>query len=271
MENAKMADAKLFDTKQLVMLLKKADKAEFPFAFGQGASPEKSVLLLHRKLNGKKLFMEIKNAKKDIKKGTFGIAKTDGKTLELKLDKELPGAKNHIKKYLKAIPDIKQNKLVILDSSGKELADEEAPAAAKGQAKDPAATNMKKQVDGIRKAVRGWDAITDAANKELDKLKKAIAALKNPVATAVAKGLDQIMDRLDRMDDEAEAALKAADSGDAKAFENARKKLLAKIDKLRNYVNTDELVRDADENPVTKIKLRDTLNSSLKELTTAMG
>jgi len=266
-----MANSKLFDPKELAFLLKKASNEPLSFAFGLGASPEQSVLVLHRKFAGKKLLKEIRNENKDIAKGTFGQASTDGKVLELRLEKDLPGAKAHVKKYL-AKAGVKQKKLRLLDVDGNEIIEDgdEAEARNGDDAAHQAGEALKGQIAKIRKAVQVWDRTTDVAAAELQKLQKAIRGLKSPLADAVARGLDQALARLDRMDDEAEAALAAAESGDEKAFEKARRDLLAKIDRLTQFVSGDEMLRDADENPITKTKIRATLSASLSQLAKSM-
>lgn len=253
-----MAADKLFDTSHLVKSLKKAEQKEFNFAFGQGPTPEESVLVVHHKMTGKKLFEALKQEKKGvIKKGTFGVATTEGKVLKLRLDKKYDGAQTTIKKFLLAAKDLKQNKLELQEAG---------TASGGGDKPDPAEEKMSVHVEAIRKAVTLWDKTTDVATAELGKLLKALAGLKNPLADKVATGLEQALTRLDRMDDEAEAALAAAESGDPKAFNAARKQLLTKIKTLTQFVSSDEMLKDADENPITKTKIRDTLNAALQKL-----
>ncbi len=252
-----MATEQLFDTKHLVKSLKKAEQKEFNFAFMQGPTPEDCVLVVHHKMKGKKLLETVKSQKKELKKGTYGVATTSGKVLKLKLEKKLGGAEKTIKEFLRAAKDLKQNKLELQEADG---------AGSDNGKEDAAAEQMNVHVEAIRKAVTLWDKTTDVATAELGKLLKALKGLKNPLADKVATGLEQALTRLDRMDDEAEAALAAAESGDPKAFNTARKQLLTKIKNLTQFVNSDEMLKDADENPITKTKIRDTLNAALQKL-----
>ena len=125
---------------------------------------------------------------------------------------------------------------------------------------------LRKQASGIRKGVDVWNKTTVAATKELRKLQKAILDLKDPRSAPVIKGLESILKRLDTVDEEAEAAASAAEAGDGVAFDKARDVLVAKLRNIQSYVETDELIKDADSNPLVDIKLSETLGASIKAI-----
>ena len=125
---------------------------------------------------------------------------------------------------------------------------------------------LRKQASGIRKGVAVWNKTTVAATKELRKLQKAILDLKDPRSAPVIKGLESILKRLDTVDEEAEAAASAAEAGDAAGFDKARDVLVAKLRNIQSYVETDELIKDADSNPLVDIKLSETLGASIKAI-----
>ena len=118
----------------------------------------------------------------------------------------------------------------------------------------------------IDKAVKVWNKTEEIATKELRKLQKAIVDLKDPRGNAVVKGLETILTKLDKVDDEAKEAADAAKRGDSKGFETARDDFRRKMDNILKYVEKDELIRDADTNPAVKIQIRETITKSLNQL-----
>jgi hypothetical protein len=143
-----------------------------------------------------------------------------------------------------------------------------AGAASAGAASGP--VDLAERAKRIAKAVQVWSKTEAAATKELRKLQKALLALDDPRTRAVIQGLETILARIDRVDDEGRAVEAAAAQGDAAAFDKARADFLGKLDAIRAHVEQDELIRMADSNPLLEVKLRDTYAKSLARLIKAV-
>ncbi len=139
------------------------------------------------------------------------------------------------------------------------------PAAAH-EAMHDAVGDLAKQATRIAKAVEVWTKTEAAATKELRKLQKALLALGDPRTKPVIQGLESILTRIDRVDDEAKAVEAAAGSGDAGAFGKAREEFLGKLRGILSHVEGDELIRMADSNPVAEVKIGETFKKSLSQL-----
>ena len=122
----------------------------------------------------------------------------------------------------------------------------------------------------IEKAVQIWTKTEQVVTGELRKLQKAILAYGDPRGESVARGLEGILQKLDRVDDEAREAAEAAERGDPKGFEVARDDFLKKVQRILDYASTDELIKDADSNPAVSIKIGATLEKSLSALVKAV-
>jgi len=131
---------------------------------------------------------------------------------------------------------------------------------------DAAGNELEKRAGKIEQAVKVWNKTEEVATKELRKLQKAIHALDDPRANGVIKGLEGILTRLGKVDDEAREAAEAAKRGDQRGFDLARDDFMRKVDGILAYVEQDELIRNADENPAVKVKIRETLSKSLTQL-----
>jgi hypothetical protein len=169
-------------------------------------------------------------------------------------------------------------KIAGVDGEGADEAadgDASAPAAA-GAASAGAAGAAAPQVDlaeratRIAKAVQVWSKTEAAATKELRKLQKALLALDDPRTRPVIQGLESILARIDKVDDEGRAVEAAAAKGDVTAFERARTDFVGKLEAIRAHVEKDELIRMADSNPLLEVKLRDTYAKSLAQLIKAV-
>lgn len=122
----------------------------------------------------------------------------------------------------------------------------------------------------IEQAVRFWQRAELGATAELRKLQRAIAALNLPAGKAVIRGLETIRSGLERLDDEAAEAAEAARRGDARAFVSARADFLAKVDRIRDHVERNELIRAADSNPEVPLGIRSLLTLALARLRKAV-
>ncbi len=157
------------------------------------------------------------------------------------------------------------------DDHDEDAEDGAAGAAGPDEEDAPGAEALRAKADTIHKAVQSWNQSTVAATTELRKLQDMVRALGDPRAAPVAQGLESILVRLDTVDDEAEAAATAARSGDEAAFDRARDALVAKLRNIASYVETDELIKEADANPLMDIRLSETLGTSMKDILQALA
>lgn len=149
----------------------------------------------------------------------------------------------------------------------------EEPSEAAGQraaASKAADGELALKAERIEKAVQVWRKTEQVATEQLRKLQQAILALDHEAAKPVIQGLETILTRLDRVDDEALAAANAARQNDAQGFAKARGDLMRKMEAILGYVEKDELIRDADQNPAVQVKIRETLSKSLNQLLKAV-
>lgn len=122
----------------------------------------------------------------------------------------------------------------------------------------------------IGKAVQIWNKTEEVATSNLRKLQKEILKLNDPRSAPVIKGLESILQKLDRVDDEAKEAAVAAQAGDPKAFKVARDDFVKKVDNILDYVSKDELIKDCDQNPAVKVDIEAILTKSLTALKQAV-
>lgn len=137
------------------------------------------------------------------------------------------------------------------------------------EASDEATPGLGRQAQRLQKATRLWNQTRDAATAELRKLQRAIQALGDPRGKAVIRTLESIVTRLASADDHAQAAVKAARAGDTEAFAQVRESFQRRMRKMLEYVETDPMMRDADENPSVPLNLRAILTKSLTQLVKA--
>lgn len=130
--------------------------------------------------------------------------------------------------------------------------------------------DLAEQAKKIETAVKVWNKTEEAATKELRKLQKAILDLDDPRSRPVIQGLESILTRLDKVDDEAKEAADAAAAGDHAGFVAARQDFMNKMNSILTYVNNDELIRDADNNPAVNIDIAGTITNSLNRLMAAV-
>ncbi len=148
-----------------------------------------------------------------------------------------------------------------------------APAGAAAEApsgKGGAGADLAKQASKIAKAVEIWSMTEAAATKELRKLQKALLALDDPRSKPVIQGLESILARIDKVDDEARAVQAAAGNGDEAAFGKARADFIGRLDGIRAHVEQDELIRLADSFPQLEVRIRETFTKSLTQLIKAI-
>ncbi len=138
--------------------------------------------------------------------------------------------------------------------------------APSGEAAQGDTRQLAQRAQKIQKAVQVWNKTEEIATNQLRKLQRAVLALNDPRSKPVIKGLESILTRLDKVDDEAEEAAQAAARGDQQGFEVARQDFVNKVDRILAYVQRDELIADADANPAVDIKIKDTLTKSLEQL-----
>ncbi len=152
-------------------------------------------------------------------------------------------------------------------AGGRAGAQAAAQAGAQAGAADGAAgQELARKARRIDQAVGVWRATEAAVTRQLRELQRAVLATGQPVARTVVGALEQIRQRLERIDDEAEAAAEAARSGDAAAFARAEEAFRRKLRTIRTQVESDELIADADANPKVQVRLRETLTRSLDRL-----
>lgn len=129
---------------------------------------------------------------------------------------------------------------------------------------------LKKAAQRIEKAVVFWDKTEQLVTRQLRQLQKAIQQTGDPRNKAVIRGLEEIRTKLEKIDDEARDCSEAAEKGDQRGFEVARKDFMQKANRILQRVRSDELIRMADANPIVSIRLKDTLESSLQRLMKAV-
>ena len=194
------------------------------------------------------------------------------------LNAEVAGLSKLVKAALLEQTGLRVNKLKCRGDDGDDQDDDEgaetpeagaAAAGADGDTLTPQALRAK--ADQVHRAALTWSQSISSATSELRKLQQMVLALGDPRAAPVAQGLDAIVRRLDTVDDEAEAAAAAARSGDAAGFDRARDTLVAKLHRIESYVQSDELIRDADANPLLDIRLTETLGASIREILQALA
>ena len=149
-------------------------------------------------------------------------------------------------------------------------ADDAAEAEAGSAVSDRTRGKLGQMAVRIEKAVVFWEQTQVLATRELRKLQRAIQATGDRRAKPVIRGLERILTRLDRIDDEAREASAAARAGDAQGFKVARADFRTKVNRILDYVENDRLIADADANPGVSINLRTTLSGSLNRLLKAV-
>ena len=132
------------------------------------------------------------------------------------------------------------------------------------------AQELQKQAAKIAQAVAIWNKTEEAAEKEVRGLQRALLAFDDPRVKPIARGLQTILDRVDRVDDEAEAVQAAASSGDAAAFDAARQAFRKKMDAILKYVDGDPLIQQADAFPGHSVAIAETYRKSLTQLLKAV-
>ncbi len=130
--------------------------------------------------------------------------------------------------------------------------------------------DLRKQAAKIAQAVTIWDKTEAAAEKEVRGLQKALLAFDDARVKPIARGLQTILERIDKVDDEAKAVQAAATSGDAAAFESARQTFKKKMDAILSYVDSDPLIKQADAFPGHSVAIAETYRKSLTQLLKAI-
>lgn len=253
------------------------------YAFGLGKS--ENAFVLDDSLGPKELFQKVKN-EIGASKGSWGVCRIEGAAFVLTPEKKVAGLKKLIKELAKS-SGWKWKDCKLVGADGKEVSDEEddqAPAAEPSAAEPPAARGFVKpdapaapkpeppkevpaaEVQKIQKTLQVWEKTMDAATKDVRKLQNAILSLKSPYSGAVVRGLERALKKIDGLEGEAKETMRAAGDKDEKGFEEGKKKLARKIEKLRNDIAGNEMLKDADENPITKVAIRSTLIKSLEAL-----
>jgi hypothetical protein len=148
--------------------------------------------------------------------------------------------------------------------------DEESENATPQAAAAGARGDLALKAERIEKAVQVWKRTEQVATQQLRKLQQAILALNHESAKPVIQGLETILTRLGRVDEEALEAANAARQNDAQGFARARDDLVRKMQTILDYVEKDELIADADQNPAVQVKIRETLGKSLNQLLKAV-
>jgi hypothetical protein len=218
----------------------------------------------HAVLAGPKAIQSVKNLKKEGVLFLEGTVRRKGKDLDVEgiLPKLL---KESQKTFLKLRLGYKIVGVDEADDAGDDGAAEPA-AGVPAKPEGGAPGELAKRAETIQKAVLIWNKTEQAVTKELRKLQKAILAFNDPRGRAVIQGLENILTRLDKVDDEAREAADAARRGDADGFAKARDDFRTKMNRMLEYVKNDELIRDADQNPAVEIKIGETLTKSLNQL-----
>jgi len=129
-------EQKIFTVAELTKLLKrlKTDSGmALSYAFGIGATPEKHVLVIHRVLEGKKIWQKVKAAK-GAKKGMYGKVSVDGAMLLLTPERSLSAKKRDVKAYLALNKPAQLSQVKVLKPDGSELSDEDEDEPAEDSA-----------------------------------------------------------------------------------------------------------------------------------------
>jgi hypothetical protein len=126
----------------------------------------------------------------------------------------------------------------------------------------------------VNKARLEWEAARKKVRAELQRMQQAIVLAVEDESdaeqvTAASVDLFDVLDVLDEsLIDILDDLLNAEDGGRRFAL---RQQALAKLDEYADYVATDELVQSIDDNPFTKVQVRSTLESTLRNLRTKLG
>lgn len=129
-------EQKIFTVAELTKLLKrlKTDSGmALSYAFGIGATPEKHVLVIHRVLEGKKIWEKVKAAKR-VKKGMYGKVSVDGTMILLTPERSLSAKKRDVKAYLALNKPAQLGQVKLLKPDGSELSDEDEDEPAEDSA-----------------------------------------------------------------------------------------------------------------------------------------
>jgi hypothetical protein len=272
------------------------------YAFGFDKESGQHTFVIDDALDPQQLFAKVKS-EKGTSQGSFGKARMEGSALVLTPDKKIAGLRKHvlglakeggwlIKQYKVAgeeeeaggTPESGEKQGSVATPPGatppppgvtEPGATPEQAETAETEGEDDGSNlspeELNKAAASIEKGVAVWMKSVASATKELRKLQKAVLDLKDPRSAPVIKGLESILKRLDTVDEEAEAAAAAARAGDAKGFDKARDVLVAKLKNIESYVKTDELIRDADTNPLVDIRISETLGASISAILRVLG
>lgn len=269
------------------------------YAYGEAKDGEPDCFVLDDALVPEALFNKVKS-EKGLSKGGFGFCRMEGSSLALSPSRKYTGLKKILSGLAKEHGwPVKQFKVVGEEDGAEESGESEAgetpsggetppaappqpetPAAGVGEAEAPETETgeaeeetpaaggltpeqMRRKAETIRKAALAWNKSTEAATKALRKLQKAILDTRDPNAAPVIQALEGILRRLDRIDEEAEEAAAAAAAGDAEAFNREANDLRAKVRDIAGRVATDEVIRDADDNPFVPVNIGKVLNTAL--------
>ncbi|MBL8360766.1 MAG: hypothetical protein JNN18_09760 [Rubrivivax sp.] len=204
-----------------------------------------------------------------------GHCTTERGAVTFVLKAEVAGMSKLVKAALLEQTGLRVNKIKCRGDDGDDHDDDEGegelPAGAAPGDDEPGADALDAKAQTIHQAVLAWNDSTASATTELRKLQQLVLGLGDPRAAPVAKGLESILQRLGTVDDEAEAAATAARAGDAAGFDRARDTLVAKLRNIQSYVETDELIKEADSNPLMDIRLSETLGQSIKAILAALA
>lgn len=122
----------------------------------------------------------------------------------------------------------------------------------------------------LEQAVQVWQRTEEAARNEVRKLQRAVLQADQDRGRGIARGLETILDNLDSIEDEARAAARAAADRAQDQFDRARDVLVRKMERMRREVESNELIRDAEDNPLVQVRIRETISRSLDQLMRAV-
>jgi len=115
---------KWFDIDKIKLAMKKASSSPIPFAFGIGGSPAEGKLAMHPKREPSFLLRALKKEGYKASRIVVGTAETDGSTLIVTCEKEVPKAKKSIRFFLRE-NQLRQKKVRLIGPNGEFDADDE--------------------------------------------------------------------------------------------------------------------------------------------------
>jgi hypothetical protein len=270
---------KLFEDDKVKLMLRRAESEPVPFAFAPGDSPIDHALVLNPTKQPKALLAEIGKVRPESGRGTYGMARVEGKVLILDCEKKLTGVGKAVRKMLQA-RKFKQNKVTILIGGQPDAAEAEEEESSESSAEESASTSVPPtapptpptdappgagavSTKALATAALAWEKAVTMAEQAIEKLRRDILGKykSQPSAREVAQASKGLDDALAEVRDSAVLQLlrDALEAPTPENFANLRKETAS----LRRRLNKNGILAMIDDNPFTPVKARATLVATL--------